>query len=135
MTQDPPLSLPNMPLNVAAGCEQTPRCTYTTAPMQVPLFSRVLLSALIALLATQVSWTPVADAQTLIDRNRQPRVDGSSGISRDEAVSRAESRYRAKAVKVETIRDGGHIVYQIRLLNAEGKVWSVNVDAETGRMY
>jgi hypothetical protein len=38
-------------------------------------------------------------------------------------------------VKAETITQGGRRVHKIRLMNAEGKVWHVHVDAETARMY
>lgn len=96
----------------------------------------ILILTLTASLAMAPAWVPEAGAQSLIDR-RQPRDQNRGepqGISQDEAVSRAESRYRAKAVKVERVTNGNHVTYQIRLLNAEGKVWTVQVDAATGRM-
>lgn len=103
--------------------------------MHVPLLPRMILSALIAIVAIEVG-TPVADAQSLIDRRypRQRQSGEASGISKDEAVSRAERQYRAKAVKVDVIRNGDSVIYQIRLLNAEGRVFTVDVDAATGRM-
>lgn len=103
--------------------------------MQVSKLRRVILSALVAAATLGSVTASVADAQSLIDR-RQPRQrgDGNAGISRDEAVSRAESRFRAKAVKVDTLRSGDRTVYQIRLLNSEGKVFTVQVDASTGRI-
>jgi len=76
-----------------------------------------------------------AHAQSLIDprqRNNERNVEPIR-ISMDQAVRMAESRYRAKAVKVDTVRDGDSVVYQIRLLS-EGKVWTVRVDAQSGRM-
>jgi uncharacterized membrane protein YkoI len=78
-----------------------------------------------------------AGAQQLIDRRhqqREPRGIVSSGISLDQAVQMAQNRYQAKAVKAETVTLGGKRVHQIRLLSAEGKVWMVRVDAETGSM-
>ena len=96
----------------------------------------ILILALIASLAMAPAWVAEAGAQSLIDR-RQPRDQNrgeARAISQDEAVSRAESRYRAKAVRVERVSNGDHVIYQIRLLNAEGKVWTVQVDAATGRM-
>ena len=103
--------------------------------MHVPPLPRMILSALIAMVAIELG-TPVADAQSLIDRRypRQKQGGEAHGLSRDEAVSRAERRYRAKAVKVDTIRNGDSVVYQIRLLNAEGRVFTVDVDASTGQM-
>lgn len=59
----------------------------------------------------------------------------SSSISLDQAVEMAQSRFRAKAVKAETVNDGGRRVHQIRLLSPDGKVWTVRVDAQSGNMY
>jgi len=76
-----------------------------------------------------------ADAQGLVDR--RPRDDNSiqpGGYSLDDAVELAQSRYRAKAVKAETVEEQGRRVHYIRLLSAEGRVWTVRVDAATGRM-
>src|SRR5262245_24700911 len=81
------------------------------------------------LLATSLT----AGAQELIDRrNRNQYQFEPAGISLDEAVEMAQRRYRAKAVKAETVRSGDRRVHQIRLLSAEGKVWTVRVDAESG---
>jgi len=58
-----------------------------------------------------------------------------SGVSLDQAVQMAQSRFSARVVKAETVRSGDRRVHQIRLLNQEGKVWTVRVDAETGQMF
>lgn len=92
---------------------------------------------LIALLTVAACIGPAASsAQELIDRRKRDeyRIEPAS-ISLDRAVEMAQSRYRAKAVKAETISSGDRRVHQIRLLSPEGKVWTVRVDAETGRMY
>ena len=58
----------------------------------------------------------------------------ASGVSLDAAVANVQNRFRAKAVKTETVNERGHRVYYIRLLNAAGRVWTVRVDAETGNI-
>ena len=74
-----------------------------------------------------------AGAQELIDRRHRNEYQiDPAGISLDQAVEMAQRRYRAKAVKAETVRSGDRRVHQIRLLSAEGKVWTVRVDAESG---
>lgn len=76
-----------------------------------------------------------ADAQGLSDRRpRREEAIEPGGYSLDDAVELAQSRYRAKAVKAETVDERGRRVHYIRLLNSEGRVWTVRVDAETGRM-
>jgi uncharacterized membrane protein YkoI len=64
-----------------------------------------------------------AEAQQLIE----PR-----GVSLDQAVEMVQRRYGARAVKAETVSQGDRRVHKIRLLSAEGKVWNVHVDAQTG---
>lgn len=81
--------------------------------------------------------SPVAGAQELIDRRQRGeyRSEPSGRVSLDQAVEMAQRRYRAKAVKAETVRNGNRQVHQIRLLSAEGKVWTVRVDADSGAMH
>jgi uncharacterized membrane protein YkoI len=79
--------------------------------------------------------SPIVGAQELIDRRprREYQIEPSS-VSLDQAVEMVQRRYRAKAVRAETVRDGDRRIHQIRLLSAEGKVWTVRVDAESGAM-
>lgn len=88
----------------------------------------VLLSLLTAV--------PTASAQELIDRRqrKEHRIE-PSGLSLDQAVEMAQRRYNAKAVRAETVRQGDRQVHQIRLLAADGKVYNVRVDAESGAMH
>jgi uncharacterized membrane protein YkoI len=94
---------------------------------------RYLVWAFVSLLAAGAPLA--AHAQDLIDRRQrhEPRIEPSS-VSLDQAVEMAQRRFRAKAVKAETVQSGGKMVHQIRLLSAEGKVWTVRVDAESGAM-
>lgn len=54
------------------------------------------------------------------------------GLSLDEIVARIEQRYKARVVRIETRQENGRTVYELRLLNANGKVWSIRVDADSG---
>jgi uncharacterized membrane protein YkoI len=99
--------------------------------MRLLKLSRALLTVMVMMAAL----TSVAHAQSLIDprqRNNERNMEPIR-ISMDQAVRMAESRYRAKAVKADTVRSGDRVVYQIRLLS-EGKVWTVRVDAQSGQM-
>lgn len=62
-------------------------------------------------------------ARTLADR----------AVSLDDAVSQAERRYKARAVRAEEKRHGDRIEYRIRLLADDGRVFEIRVDAATGR--
>ncbi|MET0657736.1 MAG: PepSY domain-containing protein [Steroidobacteraceae bacterium] len=91
---------------------------------------------LVLILLTLTAAVPTASAQELIDRRHRNeyRVE-PSGVSLDQAVEMAQRRYRAKAVRAETIQQGDKRVHQIRLLSSDGKVWNVRVDAESGAMH
>lgn len=91
----------------------------------------VWLLAIFLLVTTTA--VPVVHAQQLIDRRagNEFRIQPSA-MTLDQAVEMVQRRYRAKAVKAETVRQGERRVHQIRLLSAEGKVWNVRVDADTG---
>jgi hypothetical protein len=56
------------------------------------------------------------------------------GISLDEAVSRAEQQYRARVVRTEVQDEDGRKVYVLKLLSEDGRVFTVRIDAATGRM-
>jgi uncharacterized membrane protein YkoI len=95
---------------------------------------RHLVLALVSLLA---AGAPLAgESQELIDRRqRHEQRTEAAGISLDQAVEMAQRRFRAKAVKAQTVESDGRRVHQIRLLSAEGKVWTVRVDAQSGAMH
>lgn len=58
----------------------------------------------------------------------------SEGLTLEQAVQRAEKRYKARAVKAEERNEGDRRVYRIRLLSEDGRVFDITVDAATGRM-
>jgi uncharacterized membrane protein YkoI len=66
-------------------------------------------------------------------RERGSEVRDDRAISLDEAVARAERRYKARVVRAEEKRHGDRIEYRIRLLGEDGRVFEVRVDAASGR--
>lgn len=61
-----------------------------------------------------------------------PRQQG--GISRDRAIADAEKRHRAQVLRAEDSVVDGRRVYVLRLMSkTEGRVWTVRVDAESGK--
>lgn len=65
------------------------------------------------------------------------RDDGESrGLSLNDAVSMVQERFNATAVKTDTVMESGQLTYRIRLLSADkSRVWTVSVDARSGRVY
>jgi len=88
----------------------------------------------LALLAGIVASGPIQASER--DRHRDQggeRAMADRAISLDEAVARAERRHDARAVRAEEKRRDNRIVYRIRLLGSDGRVFEVTVDAETGQ--
>jgi hypothetical protein len=67
---------------------------------------------------------------------QEPKKDGAvcrDGISLDEAVSRAEAQYHARVVRTEVVDEDGRKVYVLKLLSDNGRVFTVRIDANSGR--
>jgi uncharacterized membrane protein YkoI len=76
--------------------------------------------------------TPADAADTAPSASERMLRDG---ISLDEAIDRAQKRFRARVVRAEQSQSGGRVVYVLRLLSDEdGRVFTVRVDAQTGAM-
>jgi hypothetical protein len=56
------------------------------------------------------------------------------GISLNQAVSRAEAQYNARVVRTDVVDEDGRKVYVLKLLSENGRVFTVRVDANSGRM-
>jgi len=66
-----------------------------------------------------------------------PTISGHlafSELTLNQAVQMAQARYQARVVRADTERDGDHIYYRLRLLSADGRVFTVRVDSRTGNM-
>jgi hypothetical protein len=55
-----------------------------------------------------------------------------SGLTLDQAVAMVSKQFGARVVRAETKTLDGRSVYVLRLLNEQGRVWTVRVDAATG---
>jgi len=64
----------------------------------------------------------------------QELAEVRDGISLDQAVSRAEAQYRARVVRTDVVDEDGRKVYVLKLLSENGRVFTVRVDANSGRM-
>lgn len=61
-------------------------------------------------------------------REEKPRRE----MTLDQALRMVERRYKAQVLSTETRRQGDRTIYRFKLLNKEGKVWWVSVDAAGG---
>ena len=62
-------------------------------------------------------------------------ADSNVKVSLNDAVAMVQQRFKATAVKTDTVQENGHVMYRIRLLSADrSRVWTVTVDAQTGQV-
>ena len=92
--------------------------------MRFPHLAFVLVAAL-------VTASGVAATTARAEENHR-QISLASSVSMDQAVKMAEQRFKARVVRAESQQDGDRTVYVLRLLNEEGRVWTVRVDASNG---
>lgn len=83
--------------------------------------------------STQAHSMPGARPAGAAGVERTIAVMPHDGISLDEAVSRAERQYNARVVRTDVQDEDGRKVYVLKLLSENGRVFTVRVDAQTGR--
>ncbi len=59
------------------------------------------------------------------------RLDGAP-LTLDDAVELVKRRFDARVVRAEEAREGDELIYRIRLLAADGRVFTVRVNARSG---
>jgi uncharacterized membrane protein YkoI len=91
-------------------------------------------TAVLALLSLLLSTLAVPVQGMSRDWDAHASTLASGGISLDQAVQMAQARFNARVVRAETANDGSRVVYLLRLLSADGRVFSVRVDAQTGQI-
>lgn len=94
-------------------------------------FAHTSLLALLALVAPGAYAQPLPP-ETLLE---QIILAAAGRMSLDEAIEMVQRRFNARVVRAETKEHKGRVVYKLRLLDeGSGRVWTVEVDAETGSL-
>jgi hypothetical protein len=59
-----------------------------------------------------------------------------AGMSLDQAAAMVQAKYGAQVMRANTVQEDGRTVHYIRLMSADrSRVWTVRVDAATGREF
>ncbi len=125
----------------ARGSTKLSPTEYPAKFMNTPIqnLAACLLSLLIG--ASSSSFARQRDIEQM-PATHGPFVLQADGNDRDQnvplhdAVSMVQQRFNATAVKTDTVVESGQTIYRIRLLSADkSRVWTVTVDARTGRVY
>lgn len=79
---------------------------------------------------------PYADAPAFIAEESLDRVvqQLGGGLSLQQAIQIATSRYQGRVVRADTVMRGGRVVYEIRILGDDNLVRTVRIDAQSGEL-
>lgn len=92
-----------------------------------------LLCALLTLAALALA--PMAQANGVLNASGgQPILAQSGGISSSDAADAVQQRFGGRVLKVETSREGSGTVYRVKILQDDGRIRTVSVDAQSGRI-
>lgn len=106
----------------------------TKQMLEVPLLKkavRIGILTVVALLAV-AAWAELAHAGGA--RATQAASGAHARMTMDQAVRMVERHYHARVVRAETRKHHGRTVYVLRLLDRSGRVFTVQVDAASGRI-
>ena len=54
-------------------------------------------------------------------------------VSIDRVIEQVQRRYKAKVIERKEAKKGDQLIYELKLLSDDGRVWRVRVDAESGK--
>lgn len=93
--------------------------------------------------AKGIKWKIDVDAHTgeVLKRERDKRVAATADslifeghIPMQEIISRVEQEYNGRVVEIELERESYHDEYEIKLLDAQGVKWKIEIDAHSGEL-
>jgi uncharacterized membrane protein YkoI len=95
--------------------------------------TRGFLACLLTLLlqGTAAAWV-IEPPAVLPDTDWTVQFAAQSGISLAEATQMAVARFPGQVVRAETIMRGNRMIHRIRVLADDGRVRTVQIDAQTG---
>jgi uncharacterized membrane protein YkoI len=93
--------------------------------------------------AQGIKWKIDVDAHTgeVLKRERDKRVAATAEadifeghIPMQEIISRVEKEYNGRVIEIELERESYHDEYEIKLLDAQGEKWKIEIDAHSGEL-
>jgi hypothetical protein len=120
----------------------TARIAFRAQTVRLPALMKKIRSGVLPVLLLAAGFASVGQAASLAapvhaGAGIEPfpsLAEPRDGISLDQAVSRAEAQYNARVVRTDVVDEDGRKVYVLKLLSESGRVFTVRVDADSGRM-
>jgi len=128
--------LPRMATRIAFHAQ-----TFRIQPVMRKIRAGILPATLIPIFVMTWGFAPFAQAHSMPGSRPSGAAAAEQGmvavardgISLDEAVSRAERQYHARVVRTDVQDEDGRKVYVLKLLSEDGRVFTVRIDAQSGR--
>jgi len=114
---------------------------FHTQTFRIHTVMRKVRAAVVPVVLVMIGFAPFSQAHSMpgsrpdgaVAAERAVLAAPRDGISLDEAVSRAERQYHARVVRTDVQDEDGRKVYVLKLLSEDGRVFTVRVDAQSGR--
>ena len=91
-----------------------------------------ILIGILALAASGGANAWIIEPAAEIDRNDTSIHAAQGQVSLAQATELAQRRFPGRVVRAETVSRGGRRIHNIRILDADGVVRTVRIDAQTG---
>src|SRR3954454_24536940 len=112
------------------------RIAFPAQTFRIPHFMRKIRAAMLPATLVVLGFASVTQAYSMPGAypagspapERKVVAMARDGISRDEAVSRAERQYRARVVRTDVQDEDGRKVYVLKLLSEDGRGFTVRID-------
>ena len=91
-----------------------------------------ILTCILALAVSGAAGAWIIDPAPSIEPSDTSAYAAQSPVSLAQATELAQRRYPGRVVRAETVSRGGRRIHNIRILDADGNVRNVRIDAQTG---
>lgn len=93
-----------------------------------------LLSALLLLAVSTGPGAALTHAQTAASTSNQSARTAGAQIAAADAAEIVRRQYGGRVMGVETRQRDGRVIYQVRILQKDGRMRTINVDGHSGKI-
>lgn len=93
-----------------------------------------LLSALLLLIAVTGPGAGLTHAQTAASASNQSARTAGAQIAAADAAEIVRRQYGGRVMGVKTLQRDGRVIYQVRILQDDGRMRTISVDGHSGKI-
>lgn len=96
--------------------------------------TRTLITCLLLLAVQSGAWAWTVDPQPVHVESGASLHATQGGISLSQATRIAQQQYPGRVVRAETVERSGRRIHEVRILGGDGRVRTIRIDANSGRI-